>query len=102
MVPPIVEELLQRHDPHRDSVNPDIHPCQGAKFHSPRPLKVHPCKLGNNHLVYLCGTCLDNLNTYLFLNEAEGTLEWEVLRCFGNSLRSTGMIALGSKKGKND
>lgn len=62
--------------------------CQGAKFHSPRPLAVHAYVLPDKHVIYLCGTCRDNLGVYLFLWNAEGGLDWETKRCFGNQIRN--------------
>lgn len=67
--------------------------CQGAKFHSPRPMIVHPFrtgrKEGGDKIIYLCGTCLDNVLVLLaLLKGRDGEISWPVKQCFGNITRS--------------
>lgn len=67
--------------------------CQGAKFHSPRPMIVHPFTWrradGEDEIVYLCGTCTDNVQVLLaLLKGRQGFVPWSVKRCFGNLVRS--------------
>jgi len=62
--------------------------CDGAKFHSPRPLLVMPVELPNGRDVYLCGVCRDNLRVLQELEKEHGSLSWAVRREFGNRLRS--------------
>lgn len=59
--------------------------CQGAKFHSPRPMVVHAFTTSDK-TVYLCGTCVDNVG---LLRSLIGATEvpWTVRRCFGNNVR---------------
>lgn len=65
------------------------HECQGAKFHSPRPMVVHPFPMPQNpgEKIYLCGTCADNVQLLLAF-EAQGPVPWTVKRCFGNLIRA--------------
>lgn len=70
------------------------HPCEGAKFHSPRPLvtrrRVYPTTDGDSE-IYLCATCEANLQVLLHLLESsERPLDWTLLREFGNQLRALG------------
>lgn len=62
--------------------------CQGAKFHSPRPLLLHELVLEDGRSVYLCGSCQDNLSVLRHLRFAKPNLDWEVKRSFGNQLRA--------------
>jgi len=67
------------------------HPCQGAQFHSPRPLLTRP-----REGVYLCPTCDANLRVLLhLLDSTENGLEWIVQREFGNQLRALGKQIAG-------
>lgn len=82
----------------------DDQPCEGAKYHSPRPLFTRSTPLVQRrwwaedsteaHWVYapsawLCGTCRDNLSILLqMLHAADGDLEWEIRREFGNEIRA--------------
>ena len=71
----------------------DQHTCQGAKFHSPRPMIVHPFPKrrgsGEDEIVYLCGTCADNVRVLLTLLKGHaGMIPWLVKRHFGNSVRA--------------
>lgn len=62
--------------------------CQGAKFHSPRPLEVHRVTV-NQRSILLCGVCRDNLKLLADLLDAENEpLAWPVLREFGAGIRS--------------
>jgi hypothetical protein len=65
------------------------HECQGAKFHSPRPMVVHPVPMPQNpgEMIYLCGTCLNNVQLLVMLQE-RGTVPWTARRCFGNLTRA--------------
>lgn len=78
--------------------------CEGAAFHSPRPLFVRDVSLvlpewwGDNPeqaywawapKVWLCGTCADNVNILLqMLYATDGNLDWAIRREFGNALRA--------------
>lgn len=63
------------------------HECQGALFHSPRPMVVHLFRTKtDNETVHLCGTCADNVRLLLVMNTT-GPVPWDVKRCFGNSVR---------------
>lgn len=76
--------------------------CEGAKFHSPRPLLVQEYVVTQVTLVacagvtpqgeqtaWLCGTCADNVRVALALLAAHGgALPWQALREFGNSVRA--------------
>ena len=81
----------------------DDEPCEGAAFHSPRPLFTHDTPLvlktwwseeqqwmqTRAPQANLCGTCADNLNILLqMLHATVGDLDWEVRREFGNTLRA--------------
>lgn len=72
-------------------------PCEGAKFHSPRPLVTELVKYGNVEAV-LCHTCQANLETFLHLSKSEGGLSWAQLREFGNQLRALGKRVLAEGK----
>lgn len=86
--------------------------CEGAKFHSPRPLFTQHTPLvlrewwpeahaedsdGIGHWVWapkasLCGTCRDNLNILLqMLYATNGDLDWSIRREYGNVLRGLAM-----------
>lgn len=60
--------------------------CEGAKFHSPTPLRVHLVDLGTGRWVTLCGTCRDNA-AVLVLLEQLGIDDVPWRRGFGNRLR---------------
>lgn len=78
--------------------------CEGAAFHSPRPLFVKDTRLvleewwGENPerefwvwapQAWLCGTCRDNLAILLqMLYATNGELDWAIRREFGNALRA--------------
>lgn len=65
----------------------DQHTCQGAKFHSPTPMLVRSLQLGDE-IVYLCGTCTDNVQVLAsLLRDRQGDVSWPVRRCFGNLAR---------------
>lgn len=70
-------------------ITTDQHECQGSKFHSPRPMVVHPFPMPHapGELIYLCGTCSDNVRLLLALQE-QGEVPWRVKRCFGNLIRA--------------
>lgn len=60
--------------------------CEGAKFHSPTPLRVHLVDLGQGRWVRLCGTCRDNAAVLLLLEQlGADDVPWR--RGFGNQLR---------------
>jgi len=72
-----------------------VHPCEGAKFHSPSPLitrKFVDTRVGPE--VWLCPTCTVNLECFLYLAEAEPKMDWSHLREFGNTIRELGQRAL--------
>lgn len=71
----------------------DQHTCQGAKFHSPRPMVVHPFHMhradSEDEIVYLCGTCSDNVQVLLTLLKGnKGEVSWPIKRHFGNLARA--------------
>lgn len=82
----------------------DDRECEGAAFHSPRPLFVRPTRLvleawwdaDHPHPswamapdAWLCGTCRDNLAILLqMLHATDGALDWEIRREYGNLLRA--------------
>lgn len=74
-----------------------IHPCQGAKFHSPRPLSTRHWRFGDDVEVYLCPTCESNLEVLLHLDEQTSGLSWPVLREFGNQTRAIWRRILGGR-----
>lgn len=92
-LPERVSVLLHQHEN-----IPTDHECEGSKFHSPRPLRVHAYPLHNRQPIYLCGTCRDNLGVYLFLWEAEKGLDWPTKREFGNQIRSIASRILEVKR----
>lgn len=66
--------------------------CEGAKFHSPRPLVVQEVPLPDGKTARLCGVCRDNLRVLQELLIAnDGSLPWAVRREFGNQIRSLGV-----------
>lgn len=99
--PPAIESLLHKFDEHRDANSPNIHPCEGAEFHSPRPLKVHGYRLPDGKSFWLCGTCKDNIDIYIYLWEKNGTINWSVQRCFGNYARRIADMIIESRRGTN-
>lgn len=70
-----------------------VHPCQGAKFHSPSPLITRRyCETGMDlGELWLCPTCTKNLVCFLHLFNSELQMDWPLLREFGNSIRELGM-----------
>jgi hypothetical protein len=73
-------------------------PCEGAKFHSPRPLIVAEVILAGGRKANLCGVCRDNLLVLReLLNKYDGSLPWDVRREFGNRLRS--LVPMGKPEG---
>lgn len=74
------------------------HECIGTKFHSPRPMTVRPFTLprrgGRSEIVYLCGTCTDNVQVLLaLLKQRGGDVSWPVKRCFGSTVRGVAVQA---------
>lgn len=80
-------------------------PCEGSKFHSPKPLLVRPHYLSDamalivpeevalikEELLHLCSTCSDNLSVYLTILFAyDGVIPKMVRRDFGNTIRDLG------------
>lgn len=75
-------------------------PCQGARFHSPRPLIVREYLVRDNSLVevtsvvapsdavWLCATCASNVEVLVTLLRLHGALPWSARREFGNAVRS--------------
>lgn len=71
-------------------------PCEGARYHSPNPLRVHRVDLGLGREVMLCGTCRDNAAVLFALHRADlHDLPWR--REFGNRLRA--LLPKGSPDG---
>jgi hypothetical protein len=94
-LPAEIGALLHKHSTSRAF---EDHPCEGSKFHSPRPLQTHACRLPDKRIVYLCGTCRDNLGVYVFLSEAERGLDWPTQRLFGNQIRAIANRVLEVKR----
>lgn len=86
--PPHIAETLGRYPKiTQDREFTKNYTCQGARFHSPRPLEVHRVLIGKT-TIRLCGVCRDNLALLVELWEAEGgTPQWPVLREFGSGIR---------------
>jgi hypothetical protein len=71
--------------------------CEGARFHSPKPLFVQATALVSPEWgavpegapeALLCGTCRDNLLLLQrLIGEYGAGLSWEVRREFGNDIR---------------
>lgn len=71
----------------RPRILTSVHECQGARFHSPKPLEVHRVLI-HQRSVFLCGICRDNLQLLVDLVGAESEpLAWIVLREFGSGIR---------------
>ncbi len=74
--------------------------CQGARFHSPRPLIVDEYVVAGGKVtkvvgdqqegsVWLCGTCASNVEVMASLLTAyDGALGWSCRREFGNDVRA--------------
>lgn len=75
--------------------------CEGARFHSPRPLVVREYVVRDGAVVivdgpetheagvWLCGTCASNVEVMASLMAAyDGALPWAARREFGNSVRA--------------
>lgn len=103
MLPEKTKEMLYREGTWKLPGEDDV-ACEGAKFHSPRPLFCRNTRLVRQDWdqrlwtfapqAWLCGTCRDNLDILLqMLYATDGDLPWEVRREFGNDLRAL------SKKG---
>jgi hypothetical protein len=92
-----IDAALEAHGvPNQDYVRAAEHPCEGAKFHSPRPLVTRLNRWlaarQDEIAVFLCPTCEANLAVLLHLLRASDSppLDWTVLREFGNQLRALG------------
>jgi hypothetical protein len=91
-----IDAALETHGvPDGDFERAAEHPCEGAKFHSPRPLVTRLNRWlkgrADEISVYLCPTCEANLTVLLHLMRSGITpLDWTVLREFGNQLRALG------------
>lgn len=87
--PAHIREAMSSCSPRPPGVFTYTHDCEGAKFHSPQPLQVHPVLLSDGSWANLCGTCRDNLSILRDLLAANsGTLPWSVRREFGNLIRA--------------
>jgi hypothetical protein len=79
-----------------DLVRFSRHQCQGAKFHSPRPLVVRSYETYDGGVIHLCPVCRDNIDMYDYLIGCyKGDLPWPVRREFGNVLREAARRLLG-------
>lgn len=81
-----------------------LYPCEGSKFHSPRPTSVHAVYLSDvlgevrgeieptkrlNDPTWLCRNCHENLlNLTLLMDAYDGVVPWEAKREFGNTIRA--------------
>lgn len=74
------------------------HECEGSRFHSPRPMLVRPFAMPDapGGMMYLCGTCADNVHLLLALLN-QGEVPWSVRRYFGNIIRAVATVK--SKEG---
>lgn len=99
-IPDPILALLIRHNLLREKYDPGTHECVGAKFHSPRPLRVFEIKYGaRGQSLWLCGTCRSNMGMFLEVWDAtDGEVEWEVQRSFGNMLRSAAMLVIEGRR----
>jgi hypothetical protein len=71
-----------------DLVRFSANPCQGAKFHSPRPLVVRAYETRDGGVIHLCPVCKDNIDLYDYLiGLYHDELPWPIRREFGNVLR---------------
>lgn len=100
----LIEETPSAELPGRPTVRDE---CQGAKFHSPRPMIVHPFEMpradGKNETVYLCGTCADNVKVLFSLLKArQGDVPWTVKRSFGNLVRGVAEMAYAHSTEEQD
>lgn len=102
LLPPHVHEFLYAGGTWR-MPGDDEAPCEGARFHSPRPLTTRTVRLvpedwydepsvtywADAPQVNLCGTCEANLSILLqMLHAVEGDLDWPIRREFGNEIRA--------------
>lgn len=97
-----IETALDRYGlPDKEDVRSSLHPCEGAKFHSPWPLATrHWSFLNGKVAAYLCPTCEAKLEILLHLIEqSHGTLIWPVRREFGNQIRNLSAIILRDADG---
>lgn len=98
--PQQIEQALDAHGlPDPLTQRSSARPCQGAKFHSPRPLTTRHWRFGDDLDVYLCPTCEANLDILMHLNEQVQSLSWPVLREFGNQIRALGKQIAGAAHG---
>lgn len=90
----MIEQALDKAGMPREWCRASEHPCEGAKFHSPRPISTVKYTFGPYLICYLCPTCYANLTVLLHLAEMQPitgeVLDWTLLREFGNQLRSLG------------
>lgn len=101
----VVNEAIERYGiPDETLMSPAVvNPCQGAKFHSPRPLVtqvyVEDPDLDLECAIWLCPTCYENLRVLLHLaGSSSDPLEWTILREFGNQLRALGLKIITLRK----
>jgi hypothetical protein len=87
-LPPNVREAIDSAAPSLPG-RPAVEECQGAKFHSPRPMILHETPVGSGDVVLLCGTCRDNLAVLEALQEStEEALPGPLRREWGNVIRA--------------
>lgn len=95
-LPEPIGRLLDTFEVAHAAHDPGLHPCQGAKFHSPRPLRVQEVLI-RNKTVYLCANCKSNLEVFIFLWNKNNGLDWEAQRAFGNLIRALGQHIVEGK-----
>jgi hypothetical protein len=87
VIPGEVLRLIQGSpDLERPGIPADNLSCQGAKFHSPRPMILHPFPGADRTTIHLCGTCADNVRLLISLSRV-AEVPWTARRCFGNTVR---------------
>lgn len=93
-MPQPIKDALQAVGRYQETADPEAHPCEGSKFHTPRPLMVYPCRVGSK-IMFLCGVCRDNVSIYLSI-QVNSKPSWDVQRCFGNEIRRIADFILSS------
>lgn len=87
--------LAEQGTPDGWSKRASVHPCVGARFHSPSPLVTRRHEELSD--VWLCPTCTENLACFVHLARAGVSLDWPVLREFGNLIRALGQRILSQE-----
>jgi hypothetical protein len=95
----LIDRLLAQHGTPTGDSRAVVHPCEGAKFHSPTPLVTICYELPSGRQVWLCPTCEMNLKCFTWLyKHAPHQLSWDVMREFGNTIRLLGQEIVRSQQ----